>query len=149
MERGSQQSTSCLFFIFQTKGLGPPSRVRDISSISSYRVPLTAGLVPGYWQQPLKSLGPSCMPSLGLRMDNHTTQIVVGLHLGTPLCQPHICHHCGGHVDALATHGLSCIKSQGHFSRYASINAIIHRSLAAVNVPSTLEPTGLCRSDVK
>ena len=27
---------------------------------------LTAGLVPGYWQQPLKSLGPGCMPSLSL-----------------------------------------------------------------------------------
>ena len=84
--------------------------------------------------------------SLGLRMDDHTTRIAVGLRLGTPLCQPHICHHCGGHVDALATHGLSCIKSQGRFSRHAAINAIIHtvcRSLAAINVPSTLEPIGL------
>ena len=80
-------------------------------------------------------------------MDDHTTRIAVGLCLGTPLCQPHICHHCGGHVDALATHGLSCIKSQGRFSRHAAINAIIHRSLAAINVPSTLEPIGLCRSD--
>ena len=34
--------------------------------ISSYRVPLTAGLVPGYWLQPLKCLGPGCMPSLSL-----------------------------------------------------------------------------------
>ena len=89
------------------------------------------------------------VPSLGLRMDDHTTRIAVGLRLGTPLCQPHICHHCGGHVDALATHGLSCIKSQGRFSRHVAINAIIHRSLAAINVPSTLEPIGLCRSDGK
>ena len=74
---------------------------------------------------------------LDLRMDDHTTRIAVGLRLGTPLCQPHICHHCGGHVDALTTHGLSCIKSQGRFSRHAAINAIIHRSLAAINVPST------------
>ena len=80
-------------------------------------------------------------------MDDHTTRIAVGLRLGTPLCQPNICYHCGGHFDALATHRLSCIKSQGHFSRQASINAIIHKSLAAVNVPSTLELTGLCRSD--
>ena len=47
----------------------------------------------------------------------------------TSLSTPHICHHCGGHVDALATHGLSCNKSQGRFSRHAAINAIIHRSL--------------------
>ena len=76
-------------------------------------------------------------------------RIAVGLYLGTPLCLPHICHHCGGHADALATHGLSCIKSQGRFSKHAAINAIIHRSLAAINVPSTLEPIGLCRSDGK
>ena len=43
----------------------------------------------------------------------------------------------------------SCIKSQGRFSRHAAINVIIHRSLAAINVPSTLEPIGLCRSDGK
>ena len=79
-------------------------------------------------------------------MDDHTTRIAVGLRLGTPLSQPLICHHCEGHVGALATHGLSC---QGHFSRHAAINAIIHRSLAAINVPSTLEPIGLCRSDGK
>ena len=83
--------------------------------------------------------------SLGLRMDDHTTRIAVGLRLGTPLCLPHICHHCGGHVDALTTDGLSCIKCQG--LRHAAINAIIHRSLATV--ASTLEPIGLCRSDSK
>ena len=71
-------------------------------------------------------------------MDDQTTRIAIGLRLGTPLCQPHICH-CGGYVDALATHGLSCNKSQGRFSRHAAINAIIHRSLAAINVPSTLD----------
>ena len=87
--------------------------------------------------------------SLGLRMDDHTTRIAVGLRLGTPLCQPHICHHCGGYVDALATHGLSCIKSQDRISSHAAINAIIQRSLAAINVPSTLEPIDLCRSDRK
>ena len=37
-----------------------------VHMISSYRVPLTAGPVPGYWQQPLKSLGPGCMSFLSL-----------------------------------------------------------------------------------
>ena len=81
-------------------------------------------------------------------MDDHTTRIAVGLHLGTPLCQSHICHHCGGHFDALATHGLSCTKSLDRFLSHATINAIIPRS-AAVNASSNLEPTGLCRSDGK
>ena len=76
------------------------------------------------------SLHALAVTSLGLRMDDHTTRVAVGLRLGTPLCQTHICHHWGGHVDALATHRLSCIKSQGRFLRHAAIN----RSLAAVNV---------------
>ena len=108
---------------------------------SSYRVPSSdcrshASLLAAATKESGAWLHALPVSSLGLRMDDHTTRIAVGLRLGTPLCQPHICHHCGGHVDALTTHGLSCIKSQGHFSRHAAINAIIHRSLAAINVPS-------------
>ena len=39
------------------------------------------------------------------------------------------------------------IKSQGRFSRHAAINAIIHRSLVAVNVPSTLDHSPLAYAD--
>ena len=44
------------------------------------------------------------------------------------------------------------MKSQGHFFEaccYQCHHAYISMSLAAVNVTSTLEPTGLCRSDEK
>ena len=33
--------------------------------------------------------------SLGLRMDNNTIRIAIGLRLGAPLCIPHLCHHWG------------------------------------------------------
>ena len=46
--------------------------------------------------------------SLGLRMDDETLRIAIGLRLGCPLSLPHICAHCGEHVDQFATHGLSC-----------------------------------------
>ena len=42
---------------------------------------------------------------LGLRMDDDTVCMAVGLRLGTPLCQPHICNHCGVAMDTLSTHG--------------------------------------------
>ena len=49
----------------------------------------------------------------------------------------------------LATHGLGCVKSKGRHPRHAAINSVIQRSLAAAQIPSTLEPTGLSRSDGK
>lgn len=86
--------------------------------------------------------------SLGLFMDNDTIRIASGLRLGAPLCHPHTCK-CGEEVDHLGTHGLSCKLKGGTFTRHSAINDIIKRSLASVNVPSVLEPTGMLRSDGK
>ena len=97
----------------------------------------------GVWLQALPA------PNLGLRMDDETVRVAVGLRLGTPLCQPHKCSHCGSEVDPLGTHGLSCRWSEGRHPRRAAVNAIIHRSLSVVNIPSWLEPSGLYRSDGK
>ena len=80
--------------------------------------------------------------SLGLRMDNDVVRTAVGVRLGVPLCR-----HCRQEVDELATHGLSCIKSEGCHPCHAAINSIIQRSLAAAQIPSTLEPTGLIGSN--
>ena len=87
--------------------------------------------------------------SLGLRMDDNVVRIAVGLRLGVPLCRPHRCRDCRDEVDELATHGLGCVKSKGRHPRHAAINSVIQRSLAAAQIPSTLEPTGLSRSDGK
>ena len=85
--------------------------------------------------------------SLGLRMDNNTIRVAVGLRLGSALCRPHTCHHCGTEVDRLATHGLSCRWSKGRHHRHAALNDIIHRALSSAKVPARLEPSGLYRSD--
>ena len=49
--------------------------------------------------------------SIGLRMEDQSVRVAVGLRLGTPLCRPNTCCHCGLDVDALGTHGLSCRRS--------------------------------------
>ena len=52
-------------------------------------------------------------------------------------------------VESTGTHGLSCSRSEGRHPRHAALNNVIRRSLAAAHIPSTLEPTGLCRADGK
>ena len=89
------------------------------------------------------------LSSCGLRMDDQSVRVAVGLRLGAPLCQPHLCRHCQGVVDEQATHGLSCRWSEGRQPRHAAVNDIIHRSLASAKVPSHLEPNHLYRSDGK
>ena len=87
--------------------------------------------------------------SLGLRMDDNTIRVSVGLRLGTTLCRPHACHHCGAEVNHLGTHGLSCVRSESRHHRHAALNDIVHRALTAAHIPSRLEPSGIFRSDGK
>ena len=76
-------------------------------------------------------------------MSNDAIRIAVGLRVGTPLCQPHTCAHCGKEVDQFGRHDLSCQSSQGRRSRHQAINNIALHSLASANIPSRLEPSGL------
>ena len=87
--------------------------------------------------------------SLGLRMDDNTVRVAMGLRLGSTLCRPHTCQHCGANVDQRATHGLSCKKSEGRHYRHGAINDIIHRALTTARILSRLEPSGLVRTDGK
>ena len=87
--------------------------------------------------------------SLGLRMNDNTIRVAVGLRLGAPLCRPHSCYHCGAGVDSLGTHGLSCRSSEGRHHRHAALNDIVHRTLTSAKIPARLEPSGLQRSDGK
>ena len=93
-----------------------------------------------------------CAPpvsSLGLRMEDDTVRIAVGLRLGAPLCSPHMCTQCGYEVDASGTHGLHCRRSAGRHPRHAALNTLIKNTLVSVDIPSILEPSGLFRSDGK
>ena len=76
-------------------------------------------------------------------MDDSTFQIAINLRLGLALCKPYCCHHSGCEVTAFATHGLSCVQSQGRYHRHSSLNDIIHRALGTSQIPSRLEPSGI------
>ena len=78
-------------------------------------------------------------------MDDTTIKIAIGLRLGSSLCHPHICRHCGTEVNHLATHGLSCKHSEGRHMRQAAVNDLIYR-VTSVQIRSRLE---LYRADGK
>ena len=88
------------------------------------------------------------LSACGLRMDDETLRISVGIRLGAKLCEPHTCI-CGAQVDFLGLHGLACKKSAGRTSQHNYINDIIWRALCRAGVPSIKEPSGLTHSDAK
>ena len=84
--------------------------------------------------------------SCGLRLDNESIRVAVGLRLGCALCSAHRCS-CGAVVSDRGIHGLSCRLAAGRLARHNAINDIIHRALGSAGVPAVLEPRGLTSSD--
>ena len=81
--------------------------------------------------------------SIGLKMDNSSVRIAVGLRLGIHLVHPHQC--CNGTmVTSDGHHGHSCKKSAGRQSRHSQINGI--RTFLNADVLATRKATGLCTS---
>ena len=84
--------------------------------------------------------------SAGLRLDDDSFRIAIGLRLGSSICSSHVCRHCNEPVGNLRRHGFSCRWSEGRLYRHAALNG---RSLTSIHVPALLEPSGLSRSDGK
>ena len=97
----------------------------------------------GAWLQALP------VSSLGLRLDDNSLCIAVGLYLGTPLGKSHQCQNCGTEVDVMGQHAPSCKRSTGKQQCHGAFNDVIHCALLSSQVPACLEPVGLSRSDGK
>ncbi len=87
--------------------------------------------------------------SLGLRMDDNTVQVAVGLRLGPSICRQHQCQHCSVIVDELGRHAHSCRQSEGRHQHHTTLNDIMNLALSSAKIPSRLEPPGLVRSDCR
>ena len=83
------------------------------------------------------------LTAVGLKLDDETLRVAVGLRLGAPLVYPHNCC-CGEAVLPDGRHGLSCRKSAGRQSRHGQLNDILLRSFNSIGITSIREPTGLC-----
>lgn len=86
--------------------------------------------------------------SVGLKMDNATVRIAVGLRLGVPVVQPHHCI-CGALVTVDGHHGLSCRHGSGRHARHNLINELLCRAFISTGTLATREPHGLCTRDGK
>ena len=86
--------------------------------------------------------------SCGLRLDDDAIRVAIGLRLSANLCDLHVCP-CGTFVNSRGIHGLSCKRGSSKLTRHAIINNLDHRALGRAKIPSTMEPTGLYRSDGK
>ena len=84
---------------------------------------------------------------LCLKPDDQQLRISNALRLGANICVAHTCH-CGYRVERDGVHGLSCTKSAGR-SRHATLNSLIKQAWGSRDLPSMLEPRGLCRTDGK
>lgn len=88
-------------------------------------------------------LGALPLSSIGLKMDNATVRIAVGLRLGAPIVRPHKCV-CGTLVAVNGHHGLSCRHGSGRHSRHNQVNEILCRALNSAGACATREPHSLC-----
>ncbi len=84
------------------------------------------------------------LTAVGLKLDNATLRVAVGLRLGAPLVYAHNCC-CGEPVLPDGRHGLSCRKSAGRQLRHGQLNDILLRAFNSIGITSIREPTGLCR----
>ena len=58
--------------------------------------------------------------NLVLKLDDQQHRISIGLRLGANICVAHTCH-CGKTIERDGSHGLSCTKNAGRFSRLGKI----------------------------
>ena len=86
--------------------------------------------------------------SCGLRLDDDAIRVAIGLRLGANLCDPHVCP-CGTFVNSRGIHSLSCKRGSSNLTRHVIINNLVHRAFVRARIPSTMEPTGLSRSNGK
>jgi len=82
--------------------------------------------------------------SLGLHMNNEQLRIAASVRLGTPVSLDHTCVRCGSFADGYGRHAFCCPRSTGRHLRHHLMNDVIDRAMHSIQIPTRLEPSGLC-----
>jgi len=80
-----------------------------------------------------------------LELDDESSRIALGLHLGVSIVVEHKCV-CGSTVDTFGTRGLACRYCGGYIPRHAAVNETVCHALVS---GLFLEPVGVCSDDGK
>ena len=113
------------------------------SSDANNRVRLSACRVQGSgdWLNALPST------SLGLHMNNEQLRTAASVRLGTPVSIDHTCVRCGSFADGYGRHAFCCPRSTGRHLRHHLMNDVIDRAMHSIQIPTRLEPSGLCNGN--
>jgi len=84
--------------------------------------------------------------AIALKLSNEETRIAIGLRVGAVLTATHTCR-CKSIVETNGHHGLSCRMGRERCNRHRSLNDVLMKAFNAADIPTTLEPHGLCPSD--
>ncbi|XP_065318826.1 uncharacterized protein LOC135926824 [Gordionus sp. m RMFG-2023] len=117
-----------------------------LSSMQSTDRTLFSSLLNGTGHEFLEAI-PST--NLQLQLSNNEFTHAIGIRLNCSITHPHICSGCNSLVDSKGRHSLHCRSCNGRFIRHKQCNTIIQHALKSAQIPSTLEPQGLFRSDGK
>jgi len=86
-------------------------------------------------------------PNVGTLLNNEQLRASVGLRLGIPLYEEHLCA-CGMTVDTKGLHKLSCNQyALQRVARHNELNDVLSRALRQAGITNKVEPQGLCSDD--
>ncbi|CAK9295129.1 unnamed protein product [Gordionus sp. m RMFG-2023] len=89
------------------------------------------------------------IPSVNLQLKLNKNTHAIGIRLNCLITQPHTCSGCSSAVLGNGRLSLHCRSCKDRIVRHNLRNSIILRALISAQIPSTLEPSGLFRSDEK
>ena len=112
----------------------------EADQVSRARLMATVQTERGAW------LNASPVSSLGTLLDPESIRVAIALRVGADVCIPHSCR-CGGRMDSIGLHGMSCKYSAGCSPKHSAMNDVIKRALQKAGLPPVLEPPGLDRGD--
>jgi hypothetical protein len=109
----------------------------DRARLLAFRTPCS-----GDWLEALP------LSRIGLKMDNASIRIAVGLRLSAPIVRPHVCV-CGTTVTVDGHHGLLCRHGTGRHLRHNEVNDLLCCAFISSGTLASREPHSLYTNSSK